>query len=111
MRAAGAAGAVALLAVVFAAAVLAHLAAPASLSLAPPLVDAVWLAEALAAALVAALAELLLLPRAGTIEGGKATGKSASRPVPASLTALPHGGRHVDLGRRKRGKHEVEAAG
>ena len=77
MRAAGAAGAVALLAVVFAAAVLAHLAAPASLSLAPPLVDAVWLAEALAAALVAALAELLLLPRAGTIEGGKATGKSA----------------------------------
>ena len=58
-----------------------------------------------------ALAELLLLPRAGTIEGGKATGKSASRPVPASLTALPHGGRHVDLGRRKRGKNEVEAAG
>jgi len=111
VRAAGAAGAVALLAVVFAAAVLAHLAAPASLSLAPPLVDAVWLAEAFAAALVAALAELLLLPRAGTIEGGKATGKSASRPVPASLTALPHGGRDVDLGRRKRGKNEVEAAG
>ena len=82
MRAAGAAGAVALLAVVFAAAVLAHLAAPASLSLGPPLVDAVWLAEAFAAALVAALAELLLLPRAGTIEGRKATGKSASRPFP-----------------------------
>ena len=95
MRAAGAAGAVALLAVVFAAAVLAHLAAPASLTLALVLVDAVRLAKTKATSPDAAFAELLLLPRAGTIEGRKATGKPTSRAVAAPLTALPQGGRHM----------------
>ena len=111
MLAAGAADAVALFAVVLVAVVLAEMVAPASLALALVLVHAVRLAEGFATSFAAALAELLRLPRAGAMEGRKATGKSASRPVPASLTALPHGGRHVDLGRRKRGENEVEAAG
>ena len=110
MLAAGAAGAVALGAVVLDAVVLTDLAAPASLALALVLVDAVRLAEAIATSPDAALAELLLLPRAGAIEGRKATGKPASRPVAAPFTALPLGGRHRCHG-GEQPENEVEPAG
>ena len=106
MFAAGAAGAVALGAVVLVAVVLADLAAPASLTLALVLVDAVQLAEAIATSPDAAFAELLLLPGAGAMEGRKAAGEPAGRPVAAPLTALPMGGtRHDAAGgaTRKRG--------
>jgi len=96
--AAGAADAVALFAVVLVAVVLAEMVAPASLALALVLVHAVRLAEGFATSFAAALAELLRLPRAGAMEGRKATGKAASRAVPASLTGLPVRGWHGEDG-------------
>jgi hypothetical protein len=78
-------------AVVLIAAVLADLAAPASLALAPVLVDAVWLAETLAAALVTALARNCSSmaapasnqdPRGQSINGRREGGnRQASRPA------------------------------
>ena len=111
MLAAGAADAVALVAVVLVTVVLADLVAPASLALALVLVHAVRLAKALATALVAALAPLLLLRRVGanvaTTDLGP-TGRDAAAAAAARVLPLHASARST---RRGQGHAEGKTAG
>ena len=105
MPAAGAADAVALVAVVLVTVVLADLVAPASLALALVLVHAVRLAKALATALVAALAPLLRLRGVGANDGVIDLGPTGGAAVAAAARVLAL---HASARSTRRGQGHAE---